>query len=459
MAKSGGCSTKEKALVASTLIEPSNIVAYLIIDDDEKGEQNFVDLGKKEWREEDSSGQGIEDDESDSFELQSRMEKIETMMDDATDDEPVPIPEYLPGSEREGSRILRHYHPTLNAKLPISILHVTSSVGSELRNYVMKETAETRQAGGTKILLNNKEPPPSVGTIFLWCMMFATVFCAGCCCLVACVNNGYMMEDEAPPPPRPVRRRLTHQQVRENFPAFHFHPEDFVECPLEDCAICLDEFEPDVRCRKLHCGHVFHSTCIARWLIERSAVCPLCKADYYEEEEEEEEEEEASDRSEAEAEPPTERRSLLAWLGNTSNQDPSPIIDSPPSPSTDANPTQNEANDEAQQASRTQSSWWPFSYSNTPTQDTTEPGDEEEQPLQRGWRFNWFGRQRRRSTMAGMTMTELSEPLMAGERLEEPISVEHTEETTATEEESEPTQLLPETLSTETEAESQTPST
>uniref|UniRef100_A0A7R9WLD9 RING-type domain-containing protein n=1 Tax=Craspedostauros australis TaxID=1486917 RepID=A0A7R9WLD9_9STRA len=41
--------------------------------------------------------------------------------------------------------------------------------------------------------------------------------------------------------------------------------------------------------RKLPCDHTFHANCIARWLVERSATCPLCKIDLFEDEEEPEE--------------------------------------------------------------------------------------------------------------------------------------------------------------------------
>ncbi|PIA17709.1 hypothetical protein COEREDRAFT_19777, partial [Coemansia reversa NRRL 1564] len=49
--------------------------------------------------------------------------------------------------------------------------------------------------------------------------------------------------------------------------------------PTMDCAICLDEIVVGNVIRKLPCPHVFHATCIDRWLLFQSSVCPLCKRD------------------------------------------------------------------------------------------------------------------------------------------------------------------------------------
>eukprot|EP00435_Cladocopium_sp_Y103_P033154 s2830_g8.t1 len=55
------------------------------------------------------------------------------------------------------------------------------------------------------------------------------------------------------------------------------------EYPAEDCAVCfevLGEAAGQATCpvRKLSCGHQFHHSCIAQWLL-RNASCPLCKSD------------------------------------------------------------------------------------------------------------------------------------------------------------------------------------
>jgi hypothetical protein len=45
------------------------------------------------------------------------------------------------------------------------------------------------------------------------------------------------------------------------------------------CAICLEDFRADEGGFGLrNCGHKFHRECIARWLREGAAACPVCKA-------------------------------------------------------------------------------------------------------------------------------------------------------------------------------------
>ncbi|XP_072952932.1 uncharacterized protein [Typha angustifolia] len=42
------------------------------------------------------------------------------------------------------------------------------------------------------------------------------------------------------------------------------------------CVICMDDFEQGSELIKMPCSHLFHESCLTRWL-ERSPVCPLCR--------------------------------------------------------------------------------------------------------------------------------------------------------------------------------------
>jgi hypothetical protein len=44
-----------------------------------------------------------------------------------------------------------------------------------------------------------------------------------------------------------------------------------------DCSICLDAFKLNDNAKKLHCKHVFHTSCLMPWLNQRSS-CPVCRA-------------------------------------------------------------------------------------------------------------------------------------------------------------------------------------
>jgi Ring finger domain len=46
----------------------------------------------------------------------------------------------------------------------------------------------------------------------------------------------------------------------------------------DSCSICLNEFAHGEEVRKLSCEHLFHTACVAEWLI-KSRLCPLCRQD------------------------------------------------------------------------------------------------------------------------------------------------------------------------------------
>ncbi|PWA50748.1 Zinc finger, RING/FYVE/PHD-type [Artemisia annua] len=47
----------------------------------------------------------------------------------------------------------------------------------------------------------------------------------------------------------------------------------------QECSICLMEFKPDAEINRLSCGHVFHISCLEKWLKYWKVTCPLCRND------------------------------------------------------------------------------------------------------------------------------------------------------------------------------------
>ena len=303
-------------------------------------------------------------------------------------------------------------------KITVAILHVSSRIGIEILDLLLKENSETERNGGPKVLLNSQGPSASAGTIFLWTMLSVTVGACACCCMLAFV--GYVAEEETVPQ-QPARRQLTLSQVRENFPSFLYRPDNHVEQPLDDeCAICLDEFTEGMQLRKLPCGHVFHATCVARWLIERHAVCPLCKMDLFEEEPPEVDADRVADLQErygalgpitrwfsssgptntAGATQPSTRGTWWPWASGPST-----------SPSTTATPG-------VPTAPPAGAFQWGFSRLSTGEETHGAATAAAVPPSPPLWQsaMQWFGQRRRLGTEGGGMLTELTEPLLLSDR-------------------------------------------
>ncbi|KAL8239321.1 hypothetical protein R6Q59_015888 [Mikania micrantha] len=45
----------------------------------------------------------------------------------------------------------------------------------------------------------------------------------------------------------------------------------------QECSVCLVEFKPDAEINQLSCGHVFHKSCLEKWLKLWNVTCPLCR--------------------------------------------------------------------------------------------------------------------------------------------------------------------------------------
>jgi len=263
----GGCSSEQKIKNAARMISPKNRVQYIIIQDSSKHRHD---------------GQlGINNDDMNE---QNNDIDVDFFTDDDSNDS--------------------YYDNDIN----IAVLHVSYYDGQILLNTINSEDSQVLKDGGMRILLNSKELNLSGRTVIILILITVTVCACLCCCILAVVQSSFEEEIQQPTTPttRPTRRRLTLEQVRSRFPAFHFDPiehhqsapkpnsiniNDKDEAELQqnrfyrlsdECTICLDEFTQSARCRQLPCGHVFHSSCIAKWLIERQANCPLCKLDLYE---------------------------------------------------------------------------------------------------------------------------------------------------------------------------------
>ncbi|XP_021887932.1 E3 ubiquitin-protein ligase RHA1B-like [Carica papaya] len=51
--------------------------------------------------------------------------------------------------------------------------------------------------------------------------------------------------------------------------------------PPESCAVCLYEFEDQDQIRRLtNCRHIFHQSCLDRWMAYHQMTCPLCRAPF-----------------------------------------------------------------------------------------------------------------------------------------------------------------------------------
>lgn len=243
-----------------------------------------------------------------------------------------------------------------------------------------------KREGGPRILLNGNGASFNFRTVLFWMLATFSICACGCACLLVCVQTE-LDEPEEPQPRRPVRRRLTLEEVRSRFPSYHFHPEDHTQngcCPADaacsgadagymqvsdECTICLDEFVEHVRVRKLPCGHVFHSTCIARWLVERHANCPLCKLDLYIEPEEDDESSSDSNDAALPQEPQTAASFWSRWFEDniTGGRHVHSQLNVPSGAAEEAQGLS--PSGAIQEEPR---SWWPFSLETVPSADEDE---------------------------------------------------------------------------------------
>ncbi|KAF8412215.1 hypothetical protein HHK36_000175 [Tetracentron sinense] len=94
---------------------------------------------------------------------------------------------------------------------------------------------------------------------------------------------GDLLESDIAWPDRPTHIPQYHSVsavlIREILPVVKF--EDLVSGEVdmpECCAVCLYEFEGQEEIRRLmNCRHIFHRSCLDRWMDHDQKTCPLCR--------------------------------------------------------------------------------------------------------------------------------------------------------------------------------------
>ncbi|KAL3833468.1 hypothetical protein ACJIZ3_008204 [Penstemon smallii] len=65
--------------------------------------------------------------------------------------------------------------------------------------------------------------------------------------------------------------------IRELLPVVKFSDLGEMD-PTENCAVCLCDFNCDDEIRRLaNCRHIFHMSCLDRWMDHDQKTCPLCR--------------------------------------------------------------------------------------------------------------------------------------------------------------------------------------
>ncbi|GAU43713.1 hypothetical protein TSUD_179960 [Trifolium subterraneum] len=69
--------------------------------------------------------------------------------------------------------------------------------------------------------------------------------------------------------------------IREFLPVVSFSDLDGDSPPAVECSLCLNDFagEEEIRCMA-NCRHIFHRTCVDRWIDHDQKTCPLCRTQF-----------------------------------------------------------------------------------------------------------------------------------------------------------------------------------
>jgi len=53
---------------------------------------------------------------------------------------------------------------------------------------------------------------------------------------------------------------------------------DTIDNLLNECSICIEQFQVNEKILTLPCSHIYHKSCLQKWLINNQN-CPLCRED------------------------------------------------------------------------------------------------------------------------------------------------------------------------------------
>ncbi|XP_073308866.1 brassinosteroid-responsive RING protein 1-like [Primulina huaijiensis] len=102
------------------------------------------------------------------------------------------------------------------------------------------------------------------------------------CASLSLLDLRDLLEPQAPRYPSRLEpaaepRSVSAALIRELLPVVRFSDLSGME-PPESCAVCLYEFSGEDEIRRLrNCRHVFHRSCVDRWMDHDQKTCPLCR--------------------------------------------------------------------------------------------------------------------------------------------------------------------------------------
>ena len=258
LARKGMCSNEQKALVASKYVYPPGLVDFIIVDGEFGFDEAETDVKIIDHTTTTTTTTVTDQDDGSSPHtattstadvsveksykrmtammreaLQERNRKLNAMMDfypvnssgsrsqeydivqeEATED----LMTFPRGSELVGG---------YDDDITVAIIHVSYSVGFELREIVAAENNMIRSHGGTVIRIDSKSASDLKSELFIWLAFVILVLGCACCCFATTSFTSMLQEEQRThqqqqAQQRRQRRRLSPSQVGEHFPIYVF---------------------------------------------------------------------------------------------------------------------------------------------------------------------------------------------------------------------------------------------